>query len=152
MSSVSHRAEVEALIRNATEAGLLAAAHHYRNRMIEVLLPGYTSGAFSQKLLGVAGNVNVSQVQETPDGMEVQVGSNQTSDMGAPYPLFWEIGHLNLFTRRFEHQPRWEPTLVQELSVMRDKFAAAFQLVAQQATGFARVDVVARAPQIGGGA
>jgi hypothetical protein len=112
--------------------------------MVEALLSGYTSGAFSNRLQGVAGSVAVSEVMETGDGIEVQVGTNQLGPNGAPYPLFWEIGHLNQFTRRFEHQPRWQPTLVEELGPMRDKFSAAFVAVAQQASGFARVDLIAR--------
>jgi hypothetical protein len=133
------------LLRLASEAGLLAAANHYRNRMVEVLLPGYTSGAFSNRLQGVAGSIAVSPVTATGDGLEVQVGTNQVGPNGAPYPVFWELGHLNTFTRKFEHQPRWEPTLIEEMGPMRERFMAAFRAVAQGASGFARVDLIAGA-------
>lgn len=30
---------------------------------------------------------------------------------GSPYPLFWEFGHTNVYTRGFVHQPVFQPAL-----------------------------------------
>lgn len=113
----SNRAAVEARMDHAERAGLIAAAQPYRNAMIDTLKTGYTTGAFSQGFQGVAGSVAVSantpdQVSEDADGKFVVVGTSARSEDGYPYPLGWELGHRNLFTRRYERVETWRPVLM----------------------------------------
>jgi hypothetical protein len=106
---------------NATEkamaAGLIAAAEAYMAPVRERLLEGYTSGAYTTG--NAAGSVARSDFPvKTGDGMEMVVGSTQVDP---PYPLYWEVGHINLFVQRgggsvmggYVRIPIWEPTMVE---------------------------------------
>lgn len=96
----------------AQKSGLIAAAEVYSGEMREQLQRGFTSGAF------VTGNLANSVARGEPEAVEggysIPVGSTQVNP---PYGLYWEVGHQNLFTRKFERQERWVPTMVR----MRDQ-------------------------------
>jgi len=104
----SNRAQVEARMAQAEDDALFAAAQVYRNAMTKALLGGYTSGRFYSGMQGVAGSVAVSTPQRDPGGAFIVVGTNVT------YAKFWELGHLNLFTGKYERVEKWRPALEQE--------------------------------------
>jgi len=87
--------------KSGREAGLIAAAQILVNVVARKLRGGYTSGTF------VTGNVmaSVTKSQPYPDGegMSINVGTN------VRYALFWELGHHNIFTRKYERVPIWQP-------------------------------------------
>lgn len=92
----------------ALKSGLIAAAETYVTDMKQALERGYTSGRF------VTGN-NVNAVargepEVSGDGVAIAVGSTQTNPA---YPLMWELGHQNTFTRKYERVEVWVPTMVQ---------------------------------------
>lgn len=83
---------VQRAMHDALAAGLAAAGNQYADRVGRRLAFGYTSGDFVTG--NVAGSVEVTPVERIPGGLEVKVGSN------VDYALFWELGHVNLFTAR----------------------------------------------------
>ena len=78
------------------------------------LLEGYTSGAFTTG--NAASSVARGEPQRDGDGFTIPVGSTQTNP---PYPLYWELGHINLFMKGnsvmggLVRIPIWEPTMVE---------------------------------------
>lgn len=100
----------------AIKSGLIAAGEMYVTDMKQALERGYTSGAF------VTGN-NVNAVargepEVAPGGVSIAVGSRQTDP---PYPLYWEVGHVNAFTGHHERVEVWVPTMVAN----REKYVGA---------------------------
>jgi hypothetical protein len=96
----------------AIKAGLIAAAETYMADVKEPLQRGYTSGAFTTG--NAANSVARGEPAVSGDGAEIAVGSTQVNP---PYPLYWEVGHHNLFTGKTERVEVWVPTMVQ----MRDQ-------------------------------
>ena len=106
----------------ATKAALIAAALVYENAMKIALTGGYKTGAF------VTGRVRSSVTHGDPfllGGTQwaIRVGTNVL------YALFWELGHFNLFTRKFERVERWRPTLVEQRLAIAERFAAVYRAV-----------------------
>lgn len=104
----------EAATERAILAGLIAAAETYMGPVRERLQEGYTSGEFTTG--NAANSVARSTPEKTADGFEIQVGSTQVEP---PYPLYWELGHQNVFTGKHERVEVWVPLMVE----MRDELA-----------------------------
>lgn len=92
----------------ASDDALRAAAQELINGLKDQkplgLTGGYTSGAFTTGY-----NVNAIVATDpltTPGGSRIIF---VTTD--SPYAVYWEFGHVNLFTRKYERQERWAPTL-----------------------------------------
>ena len=115
----------------AQRAGLVAAAETYMADVKPQLLDGYTSGAYATG--NAANSVARTEPERTGDGWEIAVGSTQVNP---PYPLYWELGHINIFVLRgggsvmggYVRIPIWEPTMVENLPkyqrVMADEVRA----------------------------
>ena len=117
----SNRAKIEQQMRDAMKEGLNQAAQLYVNAMKVAMRGGYTSGDF------VTGNA-MNSITRTPveqDGNDfaVRVGSN------VDYMIYWEIGHHNLFTRKFERVEKWGPTLHAQLGNMQQAIRNAFKRI-----------------------
>lgn len=113
-----------ARLRQAVDNGLVAAAYVYRNRVVEKLSQGYTSGAFVTP--HVALTVEVSPPRDDPErGRSVSVGTN------VMYALYWEAGHMNIFTRRYERVEHWRISLLEteaeQFAAFTRVFARAFE-------------------------
>lgn len=98
----------------ATQQGLVAAAGVYQGAVREQLQRGYTSGNFTQGI--AAASVQMTPVSEEQGEAAIRVGT------ALDYPLFWELGHFNIFTRKYERVPVWQDTIEQQAGPM----AAAF--------------------------
>jgi len=123
MAYQSNLPQVTAGMRNARSAGLLAAAAVVENEVKRGLSGGYTSGDF---VTGhVLSSVNHSEPIVDVSGAYILVGTD------VMYALFWEIGHVNLFTRKFERVEIWMPALLST----RAEQLAAFQRAYQRALG-----------------
>lgn len=121
----SNREAIEARLLQAIDDGLIAAGNVYRTAMQDRLIEGYTSGAFVSGMQGVAGSVAVSEPQGDATGRFVAVGTSQRDATGTvSYPLAWELGHQNLFTRRYERVETWRPVLDAEAATIIAKFRA----------------------------
>lgn len=117
MSYQSNLPSIEQRLRAARMAGLIAAAEVVVNAVKEGLRGGYTSGLFVTG--NVMNSVNRSEPEQNADGAFILVGT------GVDYALFWEVGHNNIFTRRFERKEVWMPALLST----RAEQLAAFQRV-----------------------
>jgi hypothetical protein len=119
----SNLPQITARMKAARMAGLIAAAEIVITKVKEGLRGGYTSGAF------VTGNVLNSVTRSEPmddaNGAFILVGTNVN------YALYWELGHQNLFTRKFERKEVWMPAFLGS----RGEQYAAFQRVYQRFMG-----------------
>lgn len=109
---------VEAQMNRARDAALIAAAQVPLNAIKEELAGGYTSGDF---VTGASLNAATRTDPVTEDGVRViRIGTNLL------YNLFWEIGHLNLFTGKFERKEIWVPKLLSTAQEQALAFARTF--------------------------
>ena len=116
----SHLPEFRRRHERASKAALIAAALVYENAMKVAVTGGYTSGEF------FTGRSRASITHSEPYLIEplvwaIRVGTNVL------YMLFWELGHMNLFTRRFERVEKWRPTLVEQRLNISAKYAEVYQ-------------------------
>jgi hypothetical protein len=95
---------------DATKAGLVAAAAHYAGAVRQKLLRGYTSGHFVTG--ATAASVQMGVTYDGPGGPQIFVGTNELVAM------YWEFGHFNIFTRKYERVEYWRETLVSEAPIM----------------------------------
>lgn len=98
------------------KAGVIAAAELYVADVRPELQKGYTSGAFTTG--NAANSVERGDPEASSDGVSIKVGSTQIEP---PYPLYWELGHLNLFTGKQERFEVWVPTMIANM----DRYIAA---------------------------
>ena len=135
MSYQSNLPQIKSRLQQATDAGLLAAAAVVENKVKEGLRGGYTSGAF---VTGhVMASVNHSEPELGPNGAFILVGTD------VMYALYWELGHMNLFTRKFERKEVWMPALLSS----RGEQLSAFQRTYQRFMGGASGQWVAASPR-----
>ncbi len=111
--------------RQAIDNGLVAAAYVYRNRVVEKLSQGYTSGAFVTP--HVALTVGVSAAMDLDGQRVVLVGTD------VMYALYWEMGHMNLFTRRYERVEHWRMAMLETGPAQFAAFSRVFGRVFQDA-------------------
>lgn len=100
----SRRKQFEKELRRAVDKGLIGAASVPLARIKRELRGGYTSGDFSQ-----GENIRRAFIGDpvTEDGVRViRIGSSWD------VALFWELGHLNLFTANYERKEIWVPAMV----------------------------------------
>ena len=139
MAYRSNLASVTQRLNQARAAGLIAAAEVVVGAVKQGLQGGYTSGAF---VTGhVMASVSRSEPMEDAEGAYILVGTD------VMYALFWELGHQNLFTRKFERKEAWVPALLST----RAEQLAAFQRVYQRfmgggGTGFGQRAASPRSP------
>jgi len=134
----SNLPQVRSQLRQATDAGLLAAAAVVENRVKEGLRGGYTSGRWVTG--NVMASVNHSEPDIGPNGAFILVGTD------VMYALFWEVGHQNLFTRKFERVEVWMPALLGTRAEQLAAYQRAFGRVMGGAGG-QRVAASPRSPR-----
>lgn len=104
---------------DAQEMAIIAVAYVLVNAVKRALKGGYTSGAF------VTGETINSVTRGTPfrEGMgwSIEVGTNLMR------ALFWEIGHNNLFTGKYEREERWRPAFMDSRDAMAATYAREYQ-------------------------
>lgn len=118
-SPVGGVAAVMRMHRAAQQAGIRASAYIVYNAVKLGLRGGYTSGAFA--VGNVINSVTISAVFEEAGIFGVRIGSN------VPYALYWELGHHNIFTRRYERVEVWRPALVDNREESRAAFNRAYK-------------------------
>lgn len=117
-------------------AGLIAAGRAYQRDMKRALRGGnkgyvyrttignvgkIVKGSRHPWYTGVTWNsVTVSEVETTPTGSALQVGTN------VKHALYWELGHHNIFTKHFERDEKWVPTYRDNATAYADAFSRAF--------------------------
>lgn len=118
----SQSANILGAVRIAQAKGLYAAALVLQNAVKRGLAGGYTSGNF------VTGtnikHVLISEPSFNPDGSgEIRVGT----DLNPCYPLFWELGHFNIFTRKYERVEVWRPAYEENRQAAIEAFRRVFK-------------------------
>jgi hypothetical protein len=88
---------------SAVPQGLTAAAEIYHGALRRKLLRGYTTGKFVTGT--VAASVQIAAPSVDADEWNLRVGTNLM------YALYWEMGHHNVFTHRYEREQVWLETL-----------------------------------------
>ncbi len=113
----SNLSKFEGASNEGIRAGLIAAANVLVNQVKRNLKGGYTSGDF---VTGLSLN-SVTKSEPVRDGNEwsITVGTNLL------YNLYWELGHHNIFTRKYERVEKWRPALMDS----KDAMSAAFNRV-----------------------
>lgn len=136
MSYRSNKAQVGRMLHEARVAGLTAAGMRIVRAVQDGLRGGYTSGAF------VTGTNTSSVVMTEPQRLRgvwaVLIG---TSIDDPPYPVYWELGHLSIFSGRWERKEVWGPALRNNA----DKAQAAFVRVFRRTLDASRLAAIANA-------
>jgi len=105
----------------AVDAALKAAAqvvvNGLKDEKPEGLRGGYTSGDFVTG--NILNSITISDTAKDAKGCYVLVGTD------VMYAVYWEFGHINVFTRKYEREERWGPTL----SRTSDDATAAYRRV-----------------------
>lgn len=89
-------------VKAALQAGAQVVVNGLKDEKPLGVRGGYTSGAF------VTGNVLNSIFITDPQqdrGWHILVATD------VMYAVYWEFGHYNVFSRKYERQERWLPTL-----------------------------------------
>lgn len=103
----------------ASEAGLRAVAIPIAELIKTRLRRGYTSGRFVTSVSADA--VQISEPIRSGSGREVSVGTDLISN------LQWEVGGINLFTRRYERVEIWRPIAFNNRDRAAEAFARTFK-------------------------
>lgn len=101
------------------QKGLIAAAYIASNEVKRRLRGGYTSGQFVTG--NVINSVTRSEPVKTPNGWRIVVGTN------VPYALYWELGHFNLFMRRFARVEHWRLSMIDTQRQQQEAFGRVFK-------------------------
>jgi len=109
-------ARFQQTFNDAVPQGLVAAAAIYHGALRAKLQRGYTSGDFTTG--NVSASVQMDAGSQIGGEWEVAVGTNLM------YALYWEMGHQNVFTRRYERVEHWRETAEEEGDAMAAAFGA----------------------------
>lgn len=123
----------EAQLQDAFDKGLIAAANVVVldvERRFEQRRQGFTTGNFATIPGGLHAQVTRSEPHDHNGLRRILVGTNRRSDQGFSYPLAWELGHFNIYLRRFIRVETWRPALDEN----RDRIIAAFNRTVERFT------------------
>ena len=121
MAYTSKRHTVKTLLETANAAGLEAAAGVLQRHVQDGLRGGFTSGDFDTGESVEA--VGISEVADSSDGQSIRVGTDLL------YNLFWEVGFLSAYTRKFERKEVWLPASQTSAGEQLAAFTAAHKRV-----------------------
>jgi hypothetical protein len=119
VSVTDNRRQAVARAENAAQLGLAAAANVLRNAVVKEFGSNYYKGGAFRSTLFVKQRTYYLTPYRSSDGggWETQVG---TPVMQA---LYWELGHHNTFTRKYERVRIWEPAGLASTGAMRSAYA-----------------------------
>ena len=123
MSKASTWTSQTAVVRQrsgpASVAGLMAVAIPMAELVKDRLRKGFTTGRFATSYS--ADHVQISQPTRWGGGWEVSVGTDLKSNVA------WEMGAINLFTRRYERVEIWRPIAFNNRDRAAEAFARTFK-------------------------
>jgi hypothetical protein len=103
--------------RDAARMGIDAAANHLKVSVQKAFGSWYYKGGRFRSTLQVKQSIRRDGPRWAGSGWEATVGTNKIE------ALYWELGHMNTFTRKHERVEIWVPTGAREVQAMRDTFA-----------------------------
>lgn len=109
------------------DKGLYESAKALREEIIRTWMqvaayPGYTSGEHVSSPPKAA-EILISVASSKSGKRTVNVYSPATDENGAPYPAFWELGHRNVITGRYERVEIFRPAIERFSSRYKSVFA-----------------------------
>lgn len=110
-------------IARASEAGrrgVDASANTLQREVVKAFGSDYYKGGRFRSTLQVKQSIRRVGPYATPSGWEATVGTNLIE------ALYWELGHPNVFTRKFERVEIWRPTAIAQTPAMRAAYARVF--------------------------
>lgn len=114
---VDRSAAVPARWDDASRRGLDAAANHLRTELLKAFGSDYYKGGRFRSTLQVKQSIRRLAPYKTRDGWETTIGTNKIE------ALYWELGHQNTFTRKYERVQLWVPTAADNVEPMRATYA-----------------------------
>jgi hypothetical protein len=123
----SNFAAVSSRFNEARKAALIAGAELLVGAVKDEHRGGYTSGNFVTR--NVINSIVRTDPIAVPGGLQISVTTTQTDP---PYPVYWTLGHFNIFTKRFERVDLWTPPFARSAfavaaeheRVMRERMAS----------------------------
>lgn len=103
--------------RDASKKGMDAASNHLRVSVVKAFGSTYYKGGRFRSTLQVKQSIRRDGPTWDQTGWTAQVGTNKIE------ALYWELGHRNLFTRKYERVQLWVPTALAQVETMRVTFA-----------------------------
>ena len=103
--------------REGARKGVEAAATHLWVSVRKAFGSWYYTSAAFRSTLQVKQSIRRDGPKWDGEGWESLVGTNKVE------ALYWELGHHNVFTRKYERVEMWVPTGAREVQAMRDTFA-----------------------------
>lgn len=103
----------------AVDGGLIASAYVYRNEVTRRLVQGYTTGRYVTPHVGRS--VTISPIRLDAGARVIHVGTN------IDYAAFWEFGHHNKFTGKFERVEHWRLSMMDVGPQMGVAFSRTFK-------------------------
>jgi hypothetical protein len=114
---VDRSAEARRRWDDATRQGLDAAANHLRVEIVKAFGSTYYTGGRFRSTLQVKQSIRKLLPYRVGGGWETVVGTHLIE------ALYWELGHRNTFTRKYERVRLWVPTAEANVARMRTTFA-----------------------------
>ena len=123
----SNRAKVERTMDRANVRGLTAAAYIVSNAVKKELRGGYVSGDF---VTGTSINrVTIGAIERAGKfEYRIRIGTNLL------YNLYWEIGHYNIFLRRFVRVEKWRTAALGSVKEAREAYARVYVRTMKEAS------------------
>jgi hypothetical protein len=103
--------------REGARKGVEAAATHLWVSVRKAFGSWYYKGGRFRSTLQVKQSIRRDGPKWVGEGWESLVGTNKVE------ALYWELGHHNAFTRKYERVEIWVPTAAAEVQAMQATFA-----------------------------
>lgn len=96
----------------AARLGVDAAANVLQREITKAHDSSYYKGGAFRSTLQVRASIRRTPPTRSGDGWSAEVGTKIIE------ALYWELGHHNLFTRKYERRRIWEPTALANVGAM----------------------------------
>ena len=116
VTTTNRRAEALGRYDEASKLGLAGAANVLRTAVVKKFGTRYYKGGRFRSTLFVKQRTYYLTPYKTSDGWESQVGTPVVQ------ALYWELGHHNTFTRKYERVRIWEPAALESIEAMRSAY------------------------------
>jgi hypothetical protein len=128
---VDRSKQVMKAYENASRLGMDAAANTYEREVKRAHNDHYTSQAF-RGTLQVRQSIRRTPPMKSTDGWFSRVGTKLRQ------PLYWELGHRNIFIRDGSGRPKfvrreiWKPTAIAQAQAIRDAYARVVKRILER--------------------